>query len=56
MEFGDTFYLDPSEDQFEKRAEKRKEAVSKNEFHRLRNIKTTQKAGKIKGVYPNILR
>ena len=42
--------LDPYEDQFEKSAEKRKEAVAKNEFHRLRNVKTAQKAGKIKGM------
>ena len=41
--------LDPFEDQFEKSAEKRKEAVAKNELHRLKNIKTAQKAAKIKG-------
>ena len=43
-------YVDPFEDQFEKSAEKRQEAVAKNEFQRLRNVAMSQKAGKIKGI------
>ena len=43
-------YLDPFEDQFEKSAEKRRETMAKNEFKRLKNIKTAQKAGKVKGI------
>jgi hypothetical protein len=42
-------FLDPFEDQFEKSSEKRTELTSKNELHRLKNIKTAQKTAKIKG-------
>jgi hypothetical protein len=40
---------DPYEDQFEKRDSKRKEAIAKNEYQRLRNIKRNLKDGKVKG-------
>lgn len=42
-------YIDPYEDQFEKRSEKRKEAIAKNEYQRLRNISRSIKGSKVKG-------
>ena len=43
-------FLDPYEDQFEKKSEKRKERVAKNEYQRLRNIARSQKSAKVKGI------
>ena len=42
--------LDPYEDQFEKKAEKIKERVAKNEYQRLSNIARSQKSVKVKGI------
>ena len=38
-------FIDPMEDQFEKRANAKKERVAKNEVQRLRNIARSQKGG-----------
>ena len=42
--------IDPYEDQFEKKAEKRHELVAKNEFQRLKNIAKGGKGGALKGM------
>jgi len=37
------FFLDPYEDQFEKKNQAKKERVAKNEYQRLRNIARNRK-------------
>ena len=37
------FYLDPYEDQFEKKIQAKKERIAKNEYQRLRNIAKNKK-------------